>query len=397
MGWKRKAGFGVLAVLALGAAGFFTLAPGIVENGLNATLPGAPEPSDRALALHKTLVIGDWHSDALLWDRDLTKRSSRGHVDLPRLREGNVALQVFTTVTKSPSGLNYEHNSAEAADDITLLFLAQARPPRTWTNLTERALHQAAQLQAISNNAPDQLRIIRTRSQLAQLLADRSAGAPVVGGLLGAEGGHALAGKMENYDRLYEAGFRLIGLTHFFDNELGGSLHGETGTEGAGLTDFGREVVARLIADHIVIDLAHASPAMAREVLATPGARPIVSHTGVHGHCRTQRNFTDDILKEVAAKGGVVGIGFWDEVNCANTVAAIGDSILAAIALVGDDHVSLGSDFDGAVTTPIDSSQLASLTQVLIDKGLSEASISKVMGGNMMRYLAEVLPEDSKS
>lgn len=392
MGWKRKLVIGLAGVLALGAAGVFTLAPGIVENGQNGTLPGAPQPSERALALHKTLVIGDWHSDALLWDRDLRQRSTRGHVDLPRLREGNVALQVFTTVTKSPSGLNYEQNSAEAADDITLLFLAQARPPRTWFDLTERALHQADQLTATADAAPDELRIIRSKADLSRLLADRAAGAAVVGGLLGAEGGHAFAGRIENYDRMRDAGFRLIGLTHFFDNELGGSLHGEAGTEGTGLSDFGREVVARMIADRMVIDLAHASPAMAREVLATPGARPIVSHTGVHGHCRTQRNFTDDILRDVAAKGGLVGIGFWDEVNCANTVAAIADSILAAIALVGEDHVSLGSDFDGAVTTPLDASQLASLTHVLIDKGLSDSSIAKIMGGNMMRYLAEVLP-----
>lgn len=392
MGWKRKTAYGVLGLLALGAAGFFTLAPGIVENGQNATLPGAPAPSDRALALHRTLVIGDWHSDALLWDRDLRQRSTRGHVDLPRLRDGNVALQVFTTVTKTPAGMNYHANSAQARDNITLLVMAQLRPPRTWSDLTERALDQAARLTATAEAAPDELRIIRSRADLAALLADRAAGATVVGGLLGAEGGHAFAGRMENYDRMREAGFRLIGLTHFFDNELGGSLHGETGTEGSGLTEFGRAVLDRLIADRMVIDLAHASPAMAREVLATPGARPIVSHTGIHGHCNTQRNFTDDILQAVAARGGMVGIGFWDEVNCANSVEAIADSILAAIALLGEDHVSLGSDFDGAVTTPLDSSQLASLTQVLIDKGLSDATIAKVLGGNMMRYLAEVLP-----
>lgn len=386
-------GVGFLGLLGIGAAGFFTLAPGMVENGQNATLPGAPVPSEAALALHQRLVIGDWHSDALLWDRDLRQRSARGHVDLPRLREGNVALQVFTTVTKSPSGLNYEHNSTEASDDITLLFIAQARNPRTWFDLTERALDQAAKLTAMAEEAPEELRIIRSKSDLAGLLADRAAGATVVGGMLGAEGGHAFAGRIENYERMRDAGFRLIGLTHFFDNELGGSLHGEAGTDGTGLSDFGREVVARMIADRMVIDLAHASPAMAREVLALPGARPIVSHTGVHGHCRTQRNFTDDILRGVAAKGGLVGIGFWDEVNCANTVAAIADSVVAAVALLGADHVSLGSDFDGAVTVPLDSSQLASLTQVLMDKGLDGSTIAKVMGGNMMRYLAEALPE----
>ena len=392
MGWKRKTAIGAVAILAAAATGFFTLAPGIVEKGQNATLPGAPLPSAAALALHKGLVIGDWHSDALLWDRDLRQRSDRGHVDLPRLREGNVALQVFTTVTKSPSGLNYEHNSAEASDDITLLMLAQARAPRTWFDLTERALDQAAQLRATAQAAPDELRIILSRADLAQLLADRAAGATVVGGILGAEGGHAFAGDLANLERMQAAGFRLIGLTHFFDNELGGSLHGEAGTEGAGLTDFGRQVVAYLIAHHMVIDLAHASPAMAREVLAIPAARPIVSHTGIHSHCATQRNFADDILQGVAAKGGVVGIGYWEEVTCGATVAAIADSITAAVTLLGPDAVSLGSDFDGAVTTPLDSSQLASLTQALMDKGLPEATIAKVMGGNMMRYLAETLP-----
>lgn len=392
MGWKRKTAIGAAVVLAAAAAGFFTLAPGIVEKGQNATLPGAPAPSPAALALHKTLTIGDWHSDALLWDRDLRQRSDRGHVDLPRLREGNVAVQVFTTVTKSPSGLNYEHNSAEASDDITLLMLAQARAPRTWFDLTERALDQAAQLRATAEAAPDELRLILSRADLAQLLADRAAGATVVGGILGAEGGHAFAGDIANLERMQAAGFRLIGLTHFFDNELGGSLHGEAGTEGAGLTNCGRQVVGYLIAQNMVIDLAHASPAMAREVLAIPAARPIVSHTGIHSHCPTQRNFADDILQGVAAKGGVVGIGYWEEVTCGATVAAIADSIAAAVALLGPDAVSLGSDFDGAVTTPLDSRQLASLTQALMDKGLPEPVIAKVMGGNMMRYLAETLP-----
>lgn len=393
MGWKRKLAIGAGVIVVAGGAAFFAVVPGMVERGQNATLPGLPPVSEAARALHATLVVGDWHSDALLWDRDLRKRSDRGHVDLPRLREGNVAVQVFTTVTKSPSGLNYEHNSAEARDDITALVIAEARPPRTWFSLTERALDQAARLRATAEAAPDELVILRTRGDLAALLDARAQGATTVGGILGAEGGHALEGDIANLGRLYDAGFRLMGLTHFFDNELGGSLHGEGGAEGTGLTDFGRQVVAEMIARHMIIDLAHASPAMAREVLAMPDARPIVSHTGVHSHCATQRNFTDDIMKAVAAKGGVIGIGYWDEVTCGKTVAAIADSIQAAIALVGADHVSLGSDFDGAVTTPLDSSQLAAITEALMQRGLSEPVIAAVMGGNMMRYLAETLPE----
>lgn len=391
----RKIGLAGVGLVALAAVGFFALAPAMVERAQNGLEPLAKPPAPAAQALHDQLVIGDWHSDALLWDRDLTKRADRGHVDLPRLREGNVAVQVFTTVTKSPSGQNYEQNSAEATDNITLLVIGQLRPPRTWFDLTERALDQAARLTATAEAAPDQLRILRTRGDLAQLLADRTAGARVVGGLIGAEGGQALAGDMANLDRLYEAGFRLIGLTHFFDNELGGSLHGDSGGSGesTGLTPFGRSVVEQMQARGMVIDLAHASPQMVRDVLAMPGTRPIVSHTGIYSHCETHRNLPDDLMQAIAAKGGVIGIGFWADVTCDASPAGVAAAIVAAVALVGEDHVSLGSDFDGAVTTGFDASQLASLTDALVQAGMTEAVIAKVMGGNMMRYLAETLPE----
>jgi microsomal dipeptidase-like Zn-dependent dipeptidase len=346
--------------------------------------------SAEAAALHAGLVVGDWHSDALLWDRDLTERSPRGHVDLPRLRAGNVAVQVFTTVTKSPKGQNYDHNSADAADNITPLVIAELRPPKTWFNLTERALDQAARLTATAARAPDQLRVIRSKSDLASLLADRAAGAQTVGGILGAEGAHALSGEIVNLGRLYDAGFRLVGLTHFFDNELGGSLHG---TEDRGLTDFGRQVVAELVVRDMVIDLAHASEQMARDVLAIPGTRPIVSHTGIHGVCPVKRNYPDDLMQAIVAKGGLVGIGYWADVTCDATPAGVAASIKAAVALLGEDHVSLGSDFDGAVETGFDAAELPALTQALMDAGLAAPVIAKVMGGNMMRYLAETLPD----
>lgn len=387
----RKIGLGLAGVIAVAAVGFFALAPAMVERAQNGVEPLAKPPSPTAQALHDALVIGDWHSDALLWDRDLTMRADRGHVDLPRLREGNVAVQVFTTVTKSPSGLNYEHNSAEAGDDITLLVIGQLRPPRTWFDLTERALDQAARLAATAEAAPEQLRILRTRGDLAALLADRAAGARVVGGLIGAEGGHALQGDMANLDRLYEAGFRLMGLTHFFDNELGGSLHGSG--ESMGLTPFGREVVEQMQKRGMVIDLAHASPQMVRDVLAMPGTRPIVSHTGIYSQCETHRNLPDDLIQAIAAKGGVIGIGFWADVTCDASPDGVAAAIVAAVALVGADHVSLGSDFDGAVTTGFDASQLASLTDALLRAGMHPDVITKVMGGNMMRTLAETLPE----
>ena len=388
----RKILIAVLGLIVIAAVAFFTFAPGYVERGLNpVTTPEAGWPvSPQAQALHDKLVIGDWHSDALLWDRNLLKRVDRGHTDIPRLQAGNVAVQVFTTVTKSPSGLNYGQNSADAPDNITKLVMGQLRPIRTWTSLKERALDQAARLRAMAERDPEDLRLILTRGDLQTLLTAREGGAKTVGAILGTEGGHPLEGDIANLQVLYDAGFRLVGLTHFFDNELGGSLHGESG---AGLTDFGRQVVDRLMERGMIIDLAHASPQMVRDVLAIEGTRPIVSHTGIHGNCATERNLPDDLIRAVAAKGGVIGIGYWTDVNCGSTPADIAKSIAAAIALVGEDHVSLGSDYDGSVDAPFDTSGLAALTQALIDQGLTEAQITKVMGGNMMRYLSETLPE----
>lgn len=383
----------ILFVIVIGLLGFFSLGPGIIEKGQNRVTAHEPWPvSPAAQAMHERMIIGDWHADSLLWGRDLTERSSRGQVDLPRLAEGNVALQVFTTVTKNPSGLNDERNSASTRDDITLLFFAQLRPLRAWLDLTQRALVQAEALAAAEAKAPDVVKIIRNRADLDSVLTRRAAGEKVVGAILGAEGGHALSGEISNLDKLYDAGFRLMGLTHFFDNELGASLQGGGGAE-KGLTDFGRAVVTKLVEKKMIIDLAHASPAVARDVLDMVDVPVVVSHTGIYSHCQTVRNFPDDLMKAIAEKGGLIGIGFWEEVTCDDSPAGIAGAIVAAIGVVGEDHVSLGSNFDGAVRTTFDVSELAALTQALIDTGLDEPVIAKVMGGNMVRFLQAALPE----
>ncbi|MDB6177858.1 membrane dipeptidase [Paracoccus sp. Z330] len=387
----------VLAGLLIAAlVAFFSLAPGYVETALNPLrMPEDGWPvTGRAESLHQRLVIGDLHADPLLWDRDLLKRSERGHTDVPRLLDGNVAVQVLTTVTKSPRGQNYDENETGAADNITPLFMGQLRPVRSWFSLRERALVQAEALQEMVDRAPDRLRVIRSRQDLARLLADRADGQRVLGTILGAEGGHPLEGDLANIDLFHDAGFRLIGLTHFFDNELGGSLHGKGGT-GSGLSQFGYDVVARMMEKGMIIDLAHASPQMVEDVLDIDGARPLLSHTGIHSHCRTPRNLDDRLMQRIAAKGGIIGIGFWSDVVCGATPTDIAGAIGAAIALLGEDHVALGSDYDGSVDAPFDAAHLVFLTQALLDEGLTEQQIEKVMGGNMMRYLAEVLPSQS--
>ncbi|SPH18652.1 hypothetical protein DEA8626_02192 [Defluviimonas aquaemixtae] len=383
----------VLFAIIIGLLAFFSLGPGLVDDRLNPVTEHDPWPvSPAAMAMHERLIIGDLHADTLLWNRDLTERYERGHVDLPRLADGNVALQVFTTVTKSPSGLNYQENSAEARDDITALFIGQLRPLNAWQDLTQRALVQANALRAAEKAAPEMLKIIRTRDDLADLLERRANGEKVVGGILGAEGGHALSGELGNLDKLFDAGFRLVGLTHFFDNELGASLHGEAGAEN-GLTDFGRAVVGKMIEKRMIIDLAHASPRVAEEVLEMVDVPVVVSHTGIRSHCETVRNFPDDLMRAIAEEGGLIGIGFWEDVTCDETPAGVAGAIVSAIDIVGEDHVALGSDYDGSVRVAFDVSELAALTQALIDSGLDEPTIAKVMGGNMVRFLDAALPE----
>ena len=384
----------IAALLVIVVAAVLIWGPAYIERNINPlSAPNGTWPvSEEARDLHQRLVIGDLHSDALLWGRDLLKRGDRGHTDIPRLAEGNVAVQVLTTVTKSPRGLNYSENSTDTGDNITPLMIGQLRPIATWSSLLARALDQSAQLHRMAGVAPEELRIIRSRGDLAELLNRRAAGARTVGAILGSESGHPLEGDLENLALLDQAGFRIIGLTHFFDNELGGSLHGSDGPD-AGLSDFGRAVVADMAKRGMITDLAHASPQMVRDVLALPDIVPILSHTGVYSHCPTPRNLPDDLLRGIAQKGGIVGIGYWTDVNCGSTPADIAASIGAAMVLLGEDHVALGSDYDGAVDAPFDAAGLSALTQALMDAGLTEAQIAKVMGGNMMRYLAQHLPE----
>ena len=98
-------------------------------------------------------------------------------------------------------------------------------------------------------------------------------------------------------------------------------------------------------------------------------------------------------MRAIATTGGVIGIGYWEDVTCDATPQGIARAIKAGIGVVGIDHIALGSDFDGAVETQFDVSELAAVTQALMDEGLSDTDIAAVMGGNMMRVLGQILPQ----
>jgi microsomal dipeptidase-like Zn-dependent dipeptidase len=359
------------------------------ERRLNrVAMRGPYRVSPAARDLHERLTIVDLHADSLLWGRTLLERGDRGHVDVPRLIEGNVALQVFALSTKVPRHLNIERND-DRTDDIALVALAQGWPAATWRSLLARAAYQSGRLASMAANAAGRLVVVRSVIDLDALIARRAAGESVVGGLLAIEGAHVLDDEAANVDRLFDAGYRMVGLAHFFDNAFAGSAHG---IAKGGLTAAGREVVARLEARSMIVDLAHASAATIDDALAIATRPLVVSHTGVRGTADNSRNLSDDQVRGVAATGGVIGIGFWPTASGGDDAASIARSISHAVAIVGAEHVALGSDFDGGVPVPFDVSGLPLLTAALLAEGLDEATIAAVMGGSAVRFLRAALP-----
>lgn len=360
-----------------------------IEARMNPVTPGPwPAPSEEALALHATLRIADLHADSLLFGRDLVQRSTRGHVDIPRMQAGNVALQVFSMPTKTPRRMNYDHNTGDT-DEILTLALAKRWPPATWRSLTARVLHFAAAADGFAARSEGAFRLIRTRDDLFAYLADRADAPSLTAGVLSIEGAHALDDDPANVDVVFDAGVRMISPSHFFDTAFGGSAHG---VEQGGLTAKGREMVGRMEAKGMVLDLAHASAATIDDALEI-ATRPVVaSHTGVKGVAHGPRNLSDDQLAGIAATGGLVGIGFW-EVACGGKEPEwIARSIAYAVERIGAEHVGLGSDWDGAVEAPFDAAGLAVLTEQLLQAGLDEDAIRLVMGENALRLLGAVLP-----
>jgi membrane dipeptidase len=359
--------------------------PAQIDASMNQVTQHAQWPvSAEAQILHNSLIIGDWHSDSLLWNRDFLQAHDYGHVDLPRLQQGNVAFQVLTSVTKTPSGMNYQSNSSQANDKLTALMVAQAWPIRTWSSIFERALYQVERLQDLQLRAPSKVRHIRTRQDIQDVISSRLTDTPLTGLLMGMEGAHPLEGDIENLDKLYDAGYRLIGLQHFFDNELGGSLHGQSNL---GLTDFGKQVVKAASDKNMIIDVAHSSHQTVRDVLALMNRPVVLSHTGIHDNCNSKRNIPGKLMQEIANVGGVVGIGYWADVVCDNTPKGIVKAIAAGIELLGVNHVSLGSDYDGTIESQFDTSELAALTHEMLKQGFTSEDIKKVMGDNMLRVM----------
>src|SRR5215471_21334117 len=172
MKFLRRALFLLILILVVA---WFVL-PGLVEKYFNHVTQQPPyRASSEAEALHQQLIIADLHADSLFWGRNLLRRSSRGHVDIPRLAGGNVGIQAFTVVTTAPRNLNINQNS-DSTDLVRYFAIAEMWPPGTWNSPKKRALYQASRLRKFADKSDGKLIILRSRSDLQTFMANRKPG-----------------------------------------------------------------------------------------------------------------------------------------------------------------------------------------------------------------------------
>ena len=377
----------ILLVIVLLALVFFLFVPQYIDRTKNkSTLKG---PFEKVSWYDSIPFIADLHCDALLWNRNLVKEHTYGHVDLPRMQKGNMAFQVFTIVSKVPSGINIEQND-DRSDQIGLLSFAQLQPTANWFSVKKRALYQADALHDLAERSEGKFRVIQSKADLKTFLFDRAVDRTLSSGMLGLEGAHCLENDLSNLDEFYKAGIRYIGLVHFFDNEWAGSAHG---MKKGGLTPKGIQLLRRMEEMGIAVDLAHSSQNTIEDVFKHFKGAILVSHTGVRGVCDNQRNLSDEQLIKIGDRNGLVGVGLWETAVCGTDAASTAKTIKYVADKIGVEKVALGSDWDGAFEMHFDVTGTPLIVTELLKLGFSRDDIEKIMGGNIRDFFLRNLPE----
>lgn len=328
-------------------------------------------------ALPRRVCVADAHADSLMWNRDLTLASEEGHVDFPRLREAGVKLQCFTIVTRG----------FPVIGGFPVFAAWRGWPKEARRGEWARANFQIDRLESFCAASGEQARIVRGAKDLEENLAQDRLSA-----VIGVEGAHALEGRVERVEALWRRGVRFMSLTHLSNNALGGSSFPIMREKA--LTAHGREVLDEMARIGMSVDVAHASKTTLEGILSHPTARPMCSHTGVSAEGGGWRNLDDGALKRIADRGGVVGIIFATVYVGGKEPDDVARHILHAIDVMGEDAVSLGSDFDGMIPLPRgmrDVRDLHVLTRALERRGLPARTVEKVLGENWRRFFAETL------
>ena len=320
------------------------------------------------LELHRSCILFDGHCDTLLSvvedHRSLLERSSRGHADLPRLREGGVTAQVFALFAR-PNALG--------------------GAPQTW---------EALRLLDAFYKALDACADLIPATKAAHVHQAKAEGK--LAGIIGLEGAEALRGDVGVLRILHRLGLRNLGLTWNLRNEAADGVSEER--TGGGLTEFGVQLVREANRLGIMLDVAHLAPAGLREVLAESEAPVVSSHANARALCDHPRNLTDEQLEAIAAKGGVVGVTFVPIFVAAarerQSLATLLDHVDHMVRIMGAEHVGLGSDFDGYDIGELegmpDATALPAITAGLLKRGYSPEAIRGILGENWLRVFSRV-------
>ncbi|MCC6645207.1 MAG: membrane dipeptidase [Polyangiaceae bacterium] len=332
--------------------------------------------SREAVELTLASEILDLHVDSFIWHRilgyDLTKRHGHGllgarfysQVDLPRLREANIGGATWVITTNPSRG-------------------ARGRAEAFSRNLAE--------LVRVLSSVPEDVAVVRN---VAEYRAARAAGKHAA--FIGVQGGNALDHDPASLDRITDDLVLRVTLVHLSTSSLGVTSSPLAGGGDGSLTDRGREFVRALNARKIFVDLAHISRKGFFDALDVHDkTQPVlVTHTGVDAVHRHWRNLTDEQIRRVADLGGTIGImyqsSFLGPSVLRGKLAWIADHLAHVISLVGDDHVSLGSDWDGAIVPPHDMPtclELPRLVDEMLRRGWSTATIQKILAGNALRTI----------
>ena len=311
-----------------------------------------------------------------------------GHVDLPRAIEGGLAAGFFAAFVSN--------DLDPGSPDLSAIdFDAGEVPPPVDPAVAARATRVQFALLSRWADAHDRFRIVESVADLDACLADDCLGAiPHV------EGAGGIAADLSNLEELVADGLRSVGLTWSRPNAFAHGVpfvHGSTPDHGPGLTDAGRSLVRACNDRGVVVDCAHLNAAGVRDVLAETEQPPVVSHAGVHEICPSSRNVTDEQLRAIADREGIVGLTFATRFLHPDgdddrelPLSTLLDHLDHAVGVAGVEHVALGSDFDGArVLSAVDDvTGLPALFDAIEDRGYSRRECELLAHGNWRRVLA---------
>ena len=313
--------------------------------------------------VHEEAVIVDSHNDTIMAHKrlgiSLNERTSKTQVDIPRLREAKVDVAFF-------------------AVDVT----------RAVKNYLTYALDAFGFFDRNLEHTSTEVSIVATKRDLFEAI--RSGNLAII---MAIENSDATEGSLDVLRMLFKLGVRSIGLTHN-TRSLAADGVGESRT-GGGLTNFGVQLVEEMNRLGIVVDLAHISEKGFWDALEVSKKPLIVSHGNCKALCNHRRNLTDDQIRGLASKGGVIGVtfvpAFVDEKK--PSLSRLIDHVDHIVDVAGIDHVGIGSDFDGGGTLLKDVMELPKITERLLERGYGEGEVKKILGENFLRVLSEVLPE----